>query len=87
MNKAKIMLSAVAAIAAVGGAFALKSKKVSGIPLYKPSVFRTTGIYGTVQYCDTYLGTGQKLAGTGNYYVTITNPSLCNFSAYVLTEE
>ncbi|GGH65643.1 hypothetical protein HNQ91_002039 [Filimonas zeae] len=33
MNNSKIILSAVAAIAAIGGAFALKANKFSGTPL------------------------------------------------------
>lgn len=82
------MLSIVVVISFIGGALALKSIKSSETPLYTISVFRTTGIYGTVQYCDRILCIGgAKVIGSGNYYVTINNASLCTFNAYSYSEE
>lgn len=73
MTNAKIMLSAVAAVAAVSGAFALKSKKIGVTPLYTIHEFKING----PQSCDRFLTDGSinTLSPLSfYYYVTIAVP-------------
>lgn len=82
MTKVKIMLSAVAGLATIGGAFALKAKKLGTLPLYTIRSFSTAAPTG-FQYCTILLtATGTvydvPTAGSSYYYVTETAPSASN---------
>jgi hypothetical protein len=55
MKKAKVILSAIAILAVVGGAFAFKASRIL-YPFYSTRTFTTTTIAGgptvTLTYCD-----------------------------------
>jgi hypothetical protein len=98
MNKIKIMLSAIAALATVGGAFALKAKKLGSKTLYvsyfdpeNPPITPVGQQYCTVTVEN--LGTAYEIRPTGSlsglqyFYVTETTPigtsaDLCTYKYY-----
>lgn len=88
MGKTKIMLSAVAALAASGGVFALKSKKIGLTPLYTIDSFEING----PQSCDYFLAEGTINTHpilSFYYYVTLLAPIVgdganCTYKYYTL---
>lgn len=81
MNKSKIVLSAVAAIAAIGGAFALKSSKVTGAHILLDANrdgVCTTDALGYV--------TPSPLSGYQYNYATLTDQETktCSYKYYTI---
>jgi hypothetical protein len=94
MTKVKIMLSAIAALATVGGAFALKAKKVGSKALYVSRAHNADAPVGQ-EYCTLTLsnvGTAYEIrptvpAGFSYFYITETAPignaqDLCTYKYY-----
>lgn len=85
MKKAKIVLSAIAVFAVIGGAFAFKASR-TGAPLYYLSA---TNPATTLKYCvaqEHYntLGIGTTTTVPTSYYTTRLNPIVCNGLTYTV---
>jgi hypothetical protein len=83
MNKTKIMLSAIAAISAVGGAFALKSKKLGCKTVYVSQLNTDPGAPippAGQQYCTI------TLQHDATAYEVRPSGSLSSFSYFYVTE-
>lgn len=87
MNKAKIMLSAVAAIAAIGGAFALKSSKaVTNVRILYENTAAPDGICSTPAFGYAYETVATPVIPLylqGNVTITTsTTPKACSYKYY-----
>lgn len=82
MNKVKIALSAVAAIAAVGGAFAFKKAKVASPFVYHYDTSPTSGLNCTLEAAGYLYSTPRS--GSPYVFIDTDGDAACETGGYIL---